>query len=66
MEDLAGLSPREKEDFSAIASRARKSFSRAALPLLDRSYMLIGRNINLKILFCDLVNKLYATLWTTK
>ena len=66
MEGLAGLTPREKEDYAAIASRCRRNFSRAALPLLDRSYMLIGRNINLKILFCDLVNKLYTLLWTTK
>ncbi len=65
LESLAGLSPREKDDFTAIASRCRRSFSRAALPLLDRSHMLIGRNINLKILFCDLVNKLYTILWTT-
>ncbi len=66
MESLAGMSQREKESLGAIASRCRKSFSRAALPLLDRSHMLIGRNINLKILFCDLVNKLYSILWTEK
>ena len=66
MESLAGMSPREKESLGAIASRCRKNFSRTALPLLDRSHMLIGRNINLKILFCDLVNKLYSILWTVK
>lgn len=41
------------------AERLAKSFPRKALAALDRAMMLIGRNINLKILFTDLVNRLY-------
>lgn len=40
------------------ATKARKTFPRAAVACFDRAYMLIGRNVNVKIIFTDLVNRL--------
>lgn len=57
MPQLAGVSPREEELFATLAARCRKSFARGAVAQLDRALMLIDRNINLKILFCDLVDR---------
>ena len=57
---IAGVTEQESEAFSGYAKRCRKSFARMAIPHLDRARMLIDRNINLKIMFCDLVNRLYT------
>ena len=46
-------------DVERWASKARKTFPRQSLEILDRAYMHIGRNVNLKILFADLVGRLY-------
>ena len=62
LERIAGIEPSEESAFADYAARCRKSFSRKALPLLDNSLMLIERNINLKILFCDLVDRLYMLI----
>ena len=62
LERIAGAAPAEAEAFAAYAARCRKSFPRKALPLLDNALMLIDRNINLKILFCDLVDRLYILI----
>lgn len=59
LDTLAGLSLRDREFVQGMASRARKTFPRAALPLLDNARYMIERNINLKVLFTDLVCKLY-------
>lgn len=66
MLQMAALSPSDAEVYSALAERCKKSFSRNALPIFDRSYVLVGRNVSMKILFCDLVNRLYSILWTTR
>lgn len=60
---LAGMVnlPGESRDKAAsVAPKLRKSFSRNALPVLDNAQKLIDRNINVKVLFCDLANKLYT------
>ena len=40
------------------AGRTRKTFPRAALACFDRAYRLIERNVNTKIVFTDMVNRL--------
>jgi len=62
LERIAGTAPGEAEAFAGYAARCRKTFARKALPLLDEAMMLIERNINLKILFCDLVDRLYILI----
>ncbi len=57
---LAGISHAELPFYQSMASACRKSFPRRAMTVLDRTQMLIDRNVNQKILFCDLVNRLYG------
>lgn len=45
------------------AAACRKNFPRLAAEAVDRSRSLIERNVNLKILFTDLVSTLYTTLY---
>lgn len=62
MASISGVTEREREVYERYASACKKSFSRTALPVLDRALMLIDRNINLKIMFCDLVDRLYTMI----
>ena len=45
---------------TAIASRCRRTFPRMASEAVDRASMLIDRNVNARILFTDLADKLYT------
>ena len=58
---LTGLSSGE-ELSSVIASRCPKNFPRRAVEVFDRANMLIGRNVNSKIIFTDLVDRLHSLL----
>lgn len=42
----------------AWAPRAKKTFPRAAIACFDRAWRLVDRNVNAKIIFTDLVNRL--------
>ena len=44
------------------AAACPKTFPRQALAVLDRAQTLIGRNVNLKILFTDLADRMYILL----
>ena len=57
--DLAYI-PEDELDFYQEAAKALpKKFPRIAMGLFDRTSMLVGANVNQKILFSDLVNRLY-------
>ena len=60
--DLADLLGDEKPFYEEMAAKLRKNFSRQALAALDRALLLLERNVNQKILFTDLVNRLYMTV----
>ena len=59
--DLADILGDERPFYEEMAARLRKTFSRQALAALDRALLLLERNVNQKILFTDLVNRLYMT-----
>ena len=57
--DLADISEEEREFVVRTAGRLRPTFARGAMHHFDRAMLLLGRNVNQKILFTDLVNRLY-------
>ncbi|MCR5004137.1 MAG: hypothetical protein K5984_07180 [Bacteroidales bacterium] len=59
MPELVSLQSGEKEWFLSVSPRLRRTFPRGAVQLFDRAHMLIDRNVNQKVLFSDMVNKLY-------
>ena len=59
--DLADILEDERPFYEEMAARLRKNFSRQAMAALDRALLLLERNVNQKILFTDLVNRLYMT-----
>ena len=64
LDQIAGISPEEEELCSTMAARSKKSFPRQASACLDRARLLIDRNVNQKILFCDLVVRMYSFYWS--
>jgi len=62
MEGLAGIPESDAGMFSRYASVCRKTFPRSAVTLLGRAQYLIERNVNQKILFCDLVDRLFCEI----
>ena len=50
----------EKREIQRLAGALKRSYARMVLPLLDRSSMLVDRNVNAKIVICDLVNKMFV------
>ena len=60
--ELADILGDERPFYEEMAAKLRKNFSRQALAVLDRELQLLERNGNQKILFTDLVNRLYMIL----
>lgn len=59
---LSSIAHVHQEDMSAAASYApslKKSYPRSLLPVIDRASMMIDRNVNQKIVLCDLVDKMF-------
>jgi len=59
--DLLDLPEDEAPFYRDLAGKVRKNYPRQALAALDRALLLLERNVNQKILFTDLVNRLYRT-----
>lgn len=62
LDSIAYTDPGEEEYLTALAGRCPRSFSRRALTLLDESTLWLDRNVNQKILFCDLADRLFLTI----
>lgn len=60
--DLADLLGGERPFFEKMAGTLRRNFPRQALAALDRALLLLERNVNQKILFTDLVDRLYLSM----
>ena len=59
---LPQLSSGGGEYLQELASKCKKTFPRRAQGVIDRADMLIDRNVNQKILFCDMVNRLFLMI----
>lgn len=57
---IAGMTPEEEGPLAGIASKCKKSFPRQAIAHIDRAASLIDRNVAQRIIFSDLVGKLYS------
>lgn len=59
---LAGIPPGEEEWYGNASSRCRKQFPRMAMAHFDRAVRLLERNVSQRILFTDLIDKLYLSV----
>ena len=56
------LPEEDREFYATAASSCRKSFPRLALQRLDRAVLLLERNVNQKIIFCNLADFIYVSV----
>ena len=59
---LADIPSDEMAFYAEMAGRVRKTFPRQGMAALDRALLLLERNVNQKILFTDLVDRLYMNV----
>lgn len=59
LSELAGAGRNEAGFYESAAASAGKAFCRKALSLTDRSLMLLDRNVNPKMVFCDMVGQMF-------
>lgn len=59
---LSDIPEAEQEFYRSCAARCPKTFPRRAAACLDKAESLLERNVSQKILFTDLVNRLYTIL----
>ena len=61
LDGLSDIPPDEEAYYRETAGKVKKTFSRQGMVALDRALLLLERNVNQKILFADLANRLYMT-----
>ncbi len=59
MPEIAFAVHDEPEFYSRLAEKAGKTFCRKAMDLVDRAALLLDRNVNAKIVFCDLAGQMF-------
>ena len=59
---LAGLESQEEEFFLGVAQKCGKGFCTRTIANIEKVVSLIDRNVNSKILFCDLVNRMFLSV----
>jgi len=62
MASIANLRPRETDFFTSASEWCSPSFCEKIMGQLDRSVSLIDRNVNAKIVFCDLANRIFLSI----
>ena len=62
MPQIADVSEDEQEFYSKMASSCGKSFCQRSVTNIDKVVGMIDRNVSSKILFCDLVNRMFLSL----
>ncbi len=62
MEELADIPEREREFCESVAPRLSSGFCLKTLSALDKVVELLGRNVSSKMLFCDLVDRMFVNV----
>ena len=62
MPQIAGVGDEEREFFMTLAGKCGKDFCPKSMTNIEKVVSMIDRNVNSKILFCDLVNRMFLSL----
>ena len=62
LHQIAGIVSHEQEFYGRIAGKCSKGFCRKAIADIEKVVAMIDRNVNSKILFCDLINRLFLSI----
>ena len=64
MPQIADVAGYETEFYEEMAKRCGKGFCVRTITNIEKVVAMIDRNVNSKILFCDLVNRMYLGIWS--
>jgi DNA polymerase-3 subunit delta' len=59
---IAGIAEEEQEFYSAMAGKCGKGFCSKSITNIEKVVAMIDRNVSSKILFCDLVNRMFLSV----
>ena len=62
MPQIAGIADEEQEFYSAMAGKCGKTFCSKSISNIEKVVAMIDRNVSSKILFCDLVNRMFLSV----
>ena len=62
MPQVADIAEEEMEFYSDVAGRCGKGFCSRSISNIEKVVSMIDRNVNSKILFCDLVNRMFLSV----
>ena len=58
----AGVAEEEQEFYSAMAGKCGRTFCSKSITNIEKVVAMIDRNVSSKILFCDLVNRMFLSV----
>ena len=59
---LADIAPEEEEFYTSVSSRVAKNFCSRTITNIEKAVAMVDRNVNSKIVFCDLVNRMFLSI----
>jgi DNA polymerase-3 subunit delta' len=59
---IADVPQEEQEFYQKMATGCGKKFCSRSIPNIEKVVAMIDRNVNAKMLFCDLVNRMFISL----
>ena len=62
LSDLACVDASEEEFYNGMAGRIAKTFCSRTITNIEKAVAMIDRNVNSKIVFCDLVNRMFLSI----
>ena len=62
LQQIAGVEEHEVEFYNEMAAKCPKGFCMKAIANIEKVASMIDRNVNSKILFCDLVNRMFINI----
>ena len=62
MMQIADVEDQEEEFFNSVASRCGRNFCTKTMTNIEHVVAMIDRNVNSKILFCDLVDRMFVSI----
>jgi DNA polymerase-3 subunit delta' len=62
MPQLACIAPEEEEFYRGMAAGIAKTFCSRTITNIEKAVAMIDRNVNSKIVFCDLVNRMFLSI----
>ena len=62
MPQIAGVEDAEQEFYASLAQKCGKEFCSKSMTNIEKVVAMIDRNVNSKILFCDLINRMFLSI----